>query len=76
MTKQNVDKRIKEEVKKLIVERIKSSSDNFQIIGGGNEKLSKKEVIKSILKEDDVGKEIVRMQMEFIKAMTSGEIYA
>ncbi len=75
MTKQNNSKQIKEEIKKLVIERIKSSSDNFRLIGGGGEKLSKKEVITSIQKNEKIGKEIVRVQMEFIRAMANGELY-
>ncbi|MBU1071174.1 hypothetical protein KKG65_02045 [Patescibacteria group bacterium] len=69
-------KSIKEDIKKIVIERIRASSGNLQIVvGGKGEKLSKQDLIDNVSKNNNLGKEIIRIQMEFLKAMGSGELY-
>lgn len=70
------DNQLDEEIRRLVVERIKRTSDELQlVIGDGEKKYSKKELIKSVEKGDEVGRLIIDIQMNFLKAMAQGKIY-
>lgn len=69
------NKKLEEDIKKLVIERIRASSDSLELIVGGNEKLTKEQLIASVSENDETGKEIVRAQMEFLKAMASGGLF-
>lgn len=65
---------ISKEEKELVLERIKALSEDVIISIGSNE-LTREEIINSIEIEDETGKDIVKAQMDYLKAMASGEIY-
>lgn len=65
---------IQEDIKKLVIARIKAISDELGIVIGSN-KYSKKEMIESVEKEDEIGKEVIEIQMEYLRDMASGAIY-
>jgi len=69
-----INKKINKEEKELVLERIKSLSDDV-VVSVGSKNLTKKELINSIEKEDEEGRDIIKAQIEFLKAMASGEIY-
>lgn len=70
MTKIQTD----EEIRKLVVERIKAMSDEAGLIIGGDKKMSKAEMIENVQKGSDEGKQIVDMQMTFLRDMASGKL--
>lgn len=67
-------KRLDEEVKKLVLWRLETSvPEYFKLSVGGKGTFSKEELKKHIEQEDEVGLTFVDMQLNFIKALTSGE---
>lgn len=66
---------INEEVKKLVIARIDARMPpNIKISIGGEGSLSKEEMIEHVKRGDEQGKQIVKMHLNFIKAVTSGEL--
>lgn len=72
----NTDNTAEEDIKKLVIERLKASSDELEIIVGdylGN--YSKEDLIRSVEKGDKLGKEVIEMEINYLKAIAEGKIY-
>lgn len=70
----DIDPKLLEEMKQLVLARIKASSDDLEV-SLGTQKYTKQEILKSIQKGDEVGLEIIDIQMEFLRDLASGEMY-
>lgn len=70
MTKKNTD----EEIRKLVVERLNSISDDSSLMVGGDVKLSKSDMIESVKNGDEVGIKIIEMQMIYLRDLASGKL--
>ena len=68
------DKELREDIKKLVIERIKASSSDLGVVIGSIE-YSKEEMLKSVEEENEIVKEIIAIQMEYLRDMASGAIY-
>ena len=68
------EKIIKEDMKKIVIARINTLSDDLGIIVG-NKKYTKKEILDSVEKENETGQEFIEMQIEYLRDMASGAIY-
>ncbi len=64
-----------EYIKELVIARIEASSDNLKVMIGGDKELSKQDLIDNIRQGNDLGKEIIDIQLEFLKDMTEGKVY-
>lgn len=62
-----------QEIRNLVIERLKSISDESSLMIGGEKKLTKPEMIESVKNNDEIGKKIVDMQMTYIRDLASGE---
>jgi hypothetical protein len=60
-------------IKNLIKERISVMPNNIKLSIGNYGTFDKETLISSIEKEDEVGTEVIKMQLNFIKALTSGK---
>jgi hypothetical protein len=64
------------ELKEIIIRRIESSrlpSNILMSIGDMNDKpMNLQEVISHVKKEDEVGKKILQMELEYLKALKEG----
>lgn len=69
-----LDKKLLEELKNLTMERLKVMPDTTGVVIGSQE-YSKADLLSHVSKADDLGKEIMTMQLEFLRDMASGEIY-
>jgi len=67
-------KNIETDIKELVIARIMALSDELGIVIG-DKKYNKKDILESIKKNDEVGKEIIDIQMEYLRDMASGAIY-
>ncbi len=67
---------IQEDIRRLVVERIKVSSDNLRIAVGSEGPKSVGEMIESVKQGDDEGKQIIEAHIDFLKAMATGKIYS
>ncbi len=62
-----------QEIRNLVIERLKSISDESSLMIGGDKKLTKSEMIESVKNNDEVGKKIIDMQMTYLRDLASGE---
>ncbi|MDP2749950.1 MAG: hypothetical protein Q8O89_03910 [Nanoarchaeota archaeon] len=70
-----VKQEINEEMKKLVIARIDANMPaGIKMSIGGSGTLSKEEMIQHVKKGDKQGIQIVEMHMNFIRAITSGEL--
>ncbi len=67
--------KIKEEIKKLVIARLKVMSSNRKISIGSSGEFSKEELIQHVEREDEVGRKITEVQMEFLKSLKEGIFY-
>ena len=70
MTPENFD--VNEEQKKLVLERFKTLNPDSKISLGGGEEVTVKEIMDHVAKEDDFGKNIVKVQMNMLRVLTGG----
>ncbi|MCK5039730.1 MAG: hypothetical protein KAR87_02065 [Candidatus Aenigmarchaeota archaeon] len=69
------DKKIDEEIKKLVLWRLETSvPEYFKLSVGGKGTFTKEEIRKHIEAEDETGMAFVDMQLNFIKAVASGKL--
>jgi len=71
---QSTDSELQNDIKKLVLARIQTASDDLRIAIGSSE-YTKEEMIKNIEEENEVGKEIIDIQMEYLRDMAQGAIY-
>lgn len=69
-----IDPELLEEMKKIVIARLKTSSDDL-VITIGDKDYSKQEALKSVEKGDEIGMEIIDTQMEFLREMAKGSFY-
>ena len=62
-----------EEIRNLVVERLKSISDESSLMIGGDLKLTRDEMIESVKNNDEMGRKIIDMQMTYLRDLASGE---
>ena len=70
MNKEKIDN----DVKKLVLWRIDTSPSNFKLSIGSKGTFNKEELKEHVEKEDDIGQAVIKMQMQFIKDLSSGKI--
>jgi hypothetical protein len=68
------DPEVKEQLRKLTEARIRVLPREVRISIGSSE-YSPSELIKHIIKEDEVGQQIMRIQLEFLQDLAKGAIY-
>ena len=68
-------KKIDKDVKEIVLFRIKSSKlpPNINLfIGNSKEPLTKVDLINHVNKEDEIGKKIIAMQMNYLRVLKKG----
>ena len=70
----SLDKKTQEDVRRLVMERIKAASGDLRI-AVGSEAYTKLDLLKSVEKGDEIGKKIIAAQMEYLRDMAAGKIY-
>lgn len=63
-----------ENLKKIVLERVNVMPDTLRI-AVGSEELTKKDVMRHVQDEDEVGKQMMEMEWEFLRDLASGAIY-
>jgi len=61
-----------EELKKLVIMRLQSWPSDVKIAFGSGEDLSRDDLIMHVEKEDGLGKNIVEMQMKYLRSFKAG----
>jgi len=57
------------EVKKIIIERLKTVPDEFKLVIGSHGTFSKEQMIEEVLEDSDVGKKIVEIQLDYLRSL-------
>jgi len=70
----NIDQETLKEMQKLVLARLRASSDDLTISIGSTE-YTKQEMLESVEKINDLGKEIMEAQIEYLRDMATGAIY-
>ena len=66
---------IPEKVKELVITKIEANMpSHLQLSIGSHGSLNKEQMIEHIQKGDEIGKQIVKAHMSFLKAIASGEL--
>ena len=63
------------EIKKLVVERLKTLASGKQISIGGEGAFTKEELIKRVKSGDKLGRKIIAVEIEFLRALKRGEFF-
>ena len=72
--KKPVKEKLDKEIKELVLWRLEASvPEYFKLSVGGKGAFTKEELKKHIEQEDEIGLTFVDMQLNFIKALTSGK---
>lgn len=70
----DIDKETLKEMQKLVLARLRASSDDLTVSIGSIE-YTKKDMLESVEKANELGKEIIEAQIEYLRDMASGAIY-
>lgn len=73
-TKQVLTKEVHDDLKKLVLARIKTTSEDLGVAIGSTA-FSKQEMLEKVNKEDKMGQEIMNIHLEYLRDMASGAIY-
>jgi hypothetical protein len=69
------DQVLTDKLRELVLERLKRIPEDMEMSIGDMD-YSKKELLTHVSEGDEVGKEVVSMQIEFLQDLASGSIYA
>ena len=64
------------ETKKLVLLRLESWPPDVKISFGSGEELTRDQLIERVKAEDDLGKEILSMQMKYLRSLKAGIFHA
>lgn len=68
------EKEIHKEARKLVIARIRAASDDLRVCIGSTE-YTKEQLLENLEEDSAISKEIIKMQMEFLRDIAQGEIY-
>lgn len=63
-----------EEIKQLVIERLKAIPADKEISIGNEGDFSTKDLIERVEKNDVVGRKVIKIQMEFLRALKTGKL--
>lgn len=61
-----------EDIRKLVIERLKILSSGKRISIGSEGEFNKEELIERVKKDDNVGKKITEIQLEYLRSLKDG----
>jgi hypothetical protein len=71
-----MNKEIVKNEKELVIARLDAMPENTKLSLGSLGTFSKEELIDRVNKYDDVGKKIIEIEISFLKALSTGKLYA
>jgi len=74
-TLSNPRKDLADEIRKLVLARMQATPKNLKISIGSSE-YTTEELIQSVKRGDEIGQQVIDMQMEFLREMAQGKIYS
>ncbi|MBI2664504.1 hypothetical protein HYX10_04140 [Candidatus Woesearchaeota archaeon] len=70
-----MSEKITEDVKKLVVFRLGTLPPGKKISIGSSGEFSKDELVTHVNKGDEIGRKIIEVELEFLRAMKEGSLY-
>ena len=64
-----------EEVRKLVATRLETLPDGAVVSIGSDGEFTKEQIIKSVLKGDEIGQKMVEIEMSFLQSLKEGVLY-
>ncbi len=74
MDKNEEDKKFQEYIKELVIARINALSKDLEISVGG-ENITREQIVESVKEANELGQEIIEMQLKFLRDIAEGKIY-
>lgn len=74
MKKETKHSNIPKDVKQLVIARLETFPKDRKISIGSKGEFTKEELIESVKKEDEIGRKIVEIELEFLRAFKEGII--
>lgn len=65
-----------QEIKQLVIERLKTLPEDTGMSIGSQGDFNKQEMIAHVEKGDDVGQKIIEVEMNFLRGLKEGILYA
>lgn len=72
MTKIKQRKVSDEDIRKLVVERLRTLSSNKRVSIGSEGEFTREELIKNVKENSGIGKKIIQIQLEYLQALKKG----
>ena len=69
-----LDPILREQLKKLVLERIGVMPDTLRI-AVGSEELTKNDMTFHVQEEDETGRQLIEMELSFLRDLASGAVY-
>ncbi len=63
---------IDEDIKKLVIARLEVLPSDKKISIGSAGEFTKQQLIESVKKEDEIGKKMIQIELEFLQALKEG----
>lgn len=63
------------EIRRLVVERLKTLPSGKEVSIGNQGSFTKEELIKRVKAEDSIGTKIIAVELEFLRALKKGEFF-
>ena len=60
------------EIKELVILRLETMPENFKVSIGGSGEFDKHQLIERVRKGDEVGKKIVKIQLNYLRSLKKG----
>ena len=68
------DEKISEDVKELVIARLGVMPSTYKLSIGSEGTFTKDQLIEHVIAEDRIGNQVAKMQINFIKALTTGKL--
>lgn len=72
--KENVDGQISDDVKELVIARLDVLPSNRKISVGSEGEFTKEELIARVIEGDAIGRTVVNLELEFLRALKDGTL--
>jgi hypothetical protein len=66
---------MEEDIKELVIARIKSLPEGTGVSIGSSGNFSKKDMIQHVEKNDEIGRKIIEIELNFLQKLKEGIIY-
>lgn len=64
----------KEDIRQLVMARIRTMPQNIRV-AIGMKSYTKEELLKNVEDDTEIGREVIRIDMQYLRDVASGEIY-